>query len=109
MLAVTTIYICTHHELVGLNFRLGPNRRRAIDLAADRASRLLTSRGLNPVLSTSFADWHGSGKMHAMARVHNYFAVDHHELTAHVERSICDAAKVFIDTLVAAQQPAEGA
>lgn len=106
---MTTVYICTHHELVGLNFRLGPNRRRAIDLAADRASRLLTSRGLNPVLSNRFSDWYGGGRMHAMARVHNYFAVDHHELTAHVERSISEAAKVFIDTLVAEQRPAEGA
>ena len=96
---MTTVYICVHPELVGLHHKLGPRRQQAIDLAADRASRLLSARGFKPELSRRFTDWWARGEIHAMARVHNYFAVEHSELTPAVEAVIAEAATAFCAAL----------
>lgn len=98
-----TVYICVHPELVGLDFRLGAKRQQAIDLAADRASRLLSERGYTPELSRRFTDWWHRGEIRKMARVHNYFAVEHSDLTDKVVNDLAEAARLFVDTLYEAQ------
>lgn len=94
---MTTVYICVHPELVGLEYKLGAKRLSAIERAADRASKLLIARGFKPELSRRFTDWWTRG--HARARVHNWFAVEHNELTPEVTAAIAEAAQAFCATL----------
>jgi len=99
------VYICVHSELVGLGFRLGAKRQQVIDLAADRAARLLSERGYKPELSRRFGDWWHRGEIRQMARVHNYFAVEHSDLTQKVADDITEAARLFVNTLYEGQTP----
>lgn len=102
-LVATVVYICVHPELVGLDFQLGAKRQQVIDLAADRASRFLLDRGYKPEISRRFGDWWILGKMRRKARVHNYFAVEHSDLTHKVTDDIAEAARLFVDTLYQGQ------